>query len=87
MNPIRFAATTSWADAMNGYPDDVRLEIYDAIFVFVATGKTPKLSAMAQGAFGFIKQDIEIQRRRADAISAKRSEAGRNGANIKNNKL
>lgn len=86
MNPTRFTATTSWADAMNGYPDDVRLEIYDAIFTYAANGTTPELSSMAQGAFGFIKQDIEIQRRRAEAISAKRSEAGRNGANIKNNK-
>lgn len=84
MNPIRFTATTDWADAMSGYPDSVRLEVYDAIFEFIKTNATPtNLSPMAAGSFAFIKQDLKAQAERLAEISRKRSEAGNASAQAK----
>lgn len=61
MNPKKFTATTSWSKSMVGLPDKVRLEVYDALFRYVESGETGKLSAEAAAAFAFVRTDIDLE--------------------------
>lgn len=75
MNPKKFYATTSWAKSMAGLPDRTRLEVYDALFEYVETGKEPKMSAEARAAFAFVRTDIDMEIEKSIGICAKRLEA------------
>lgn len=61
MNPKTFVVTTSWAQSMAGFPPDLRLEVYDAIFRYVDTGDAGEMSQAGAAAFAFIKADIDIE--------------------------
>lgn len=67
MNPTKFYASTSWAKAMATLPDQVRLEVYDALFAFAESGETPEISVAAAAAFAFIRTDVEIENERLQA--------------------
>ena len=75
MNPTKFYATTSWAKSMATLSDKVRLEVYDAMFTYVETGETPKMSAEAIAAFAFIRTDIDMEVDKNISICKKRLEA------------
>lgn len=62
-----------------GYPSEVRLEVYDAIIEYVASGTISELKPLAKMAFSFIKNEIDYNNAKYDEIVAKRSEAGKKG--------
>lgn len=74
MNPRKFTATTSWSKSMAFLPDEIRLEVYDALFAYVETGNTPELSPQAAAAFAFIRTDIDLETDKAIAVCEKRRE-------------
>ena len=55
-----FVFYTEWFQSIDELPPAVRLEVYDAIKVYVTTGKVPSdLSQLAKAVFSFIRRDLE----------------------------
>ena len=76
MNPIKFYASTSWSEVLNDCSVEMRCEVYDAIFQYAATKKTPKFSSdFARGVFAFIKAAMKAEDKRAERIRKTRSES------------
>ena len=76
-----------WADAVRILPDEIRLEVYDAIMSYAFSGDgNVILSPAAMVAFAFIKNDIDNDRQRKKDISEKRRMSGSKGGAPKNNK-
>lgn len=82
-----FVFHAEWAEALADFTADVRLEVYEAAVRYAVTGETEELRPLARMAFGFIKGDIDMDRRseseaagRSASLSEVRSEAGRKGA-------
>ena len=61
------------------FPGEVRLEVYDAIVEYVATGRLAELKPLARMAFLFIKKEVDLNNAKYDETVKKRSEAGRRG--------
>lgn len=74
-----FVFRISWQEVLKDYPPEVRLEVYDAMIEYVASGTLPKLKPLANMAFSFIKRDIDADDARYTETVAKRAEAGRKG--------
>lgn len=69
-----FVFQTAWREILMTYPDSVRLEVYDAVMDYAATGEVPELKPLARMAFSFIKADIDrreaAQKELLDALYA-----------------
>ena len=76
---MKFIFNTEWAEVLNGYPAEVRLEVYDAIIRYVQSGTLSELKPMAKMAFSFIKNEIDYNAKQYQEICKKRSEAGKKG--------
>jgi hypothetical protein len=74
-----FVFNIEWQEVLMDYPPEVRLEVYDAIIEYVASGTLSELKPLAKMAFSFIKKQIDYNNDRYDDIVAKRSEAGKKG--------
>ena len=74
-----FVFRIAWQEVLKDYPSEVRLEVYDAMIEYVASGTLPQLKPLANMAFSFIKRDIDADDARYAETVAKRSEAGRKG--------
>lgn len=74
-----FVFRIAWQEVLRDYPAEVRLEVYDAMIEYVASGTLPKLKPLANMAFSFIKRDIDADEARYAETVAKRAEAGRKG--------
>lgn len=74
-----FVFRISWQEVLKDYPAEVRLEVYDAMIEYVASGTLPKLKPLANMAFSFIKRDIDADDARYTETVSKRAEAGRKG--------
>lgn len=74
-----FVFNCDWQEVLMEYPAEVRLEVYDAIIRYVASGTLSELKPLSKMAFSFIKKEIDYNNARYDDIIAKRSEAGRKG--------
>lgn len=61
------------------YPAEVRLEVYDAIIEYAASGKLSELKPLSKMAFSFIKKEIDYNNDRYRETVSKRSEAGKKG--------
>lgn len=81
-----FIFNVEWQEILLGYPSEVRLEVYDAIIEYVASGTTLELKPMAKMAFSFIKKEIDYNTCKYNDIVAKRSEAGKKAMNKRYNK-
>lgn len=68
-----------WKDAISGLPDEVRLEIYEAIIEYGTTGKSSDLKPMAMLAFSFAKATLDRDAERYEEMKKKRSAAGKKG--------
>lgn len=66
-----------WKDAIADLPNDVRLEIYEAIIEYGTSGKLPVLKPIANVAFNFIKTGIDRNSEKYKEVLEKRKEAGR----------
>ena len=81
-----FIFNVEWQEILLGYPSEVRLEVYDAIIEYVASGTILELKPMAKMAFSFIKKEIDYNTCKYNDIVAKRSEAGKKAMNKRCNK-
>lgn len=68
-----------WKDAIADLPNDVRLEIYEAIIEYGTSGKLPTLKPIANVAFNFIKTKIDRNIEKYNEELSRRKEAGRRG--------
>lgn len=67
-----------WKDAMSGLPNEVRLEVYEAIIEYGTSGTLPSgLKQMAMLAFNFAKTALDRDREKYEDMKKKRSEAGK----------
>jgi len=57
-----FVFYKKWNDAIVGLPENVKLEIYNAIMRYAFDGDISDLKPMANIAFSFIKGDIDRDR-------------------------
>lgn len=74
-----FVFNVAWAEVLSGYDAEVRLEVYDAVIKYAASGTLPELKPLANMAFSFIKNDIDHSQAKYEETVKKRSEAGRKG--------
>ena len=58
-----FIFNTAWQEVLMDYPPEVRLEVYDAIIAYAASGTLPELKPLAKMAFSFIKNEIDNNRK------------------------
>lgn len=72
-----FVFHEEWKETLSGLPQQVRLEVYDAIIEYGISGTLTELKAMAELAFNIIRNCIDNDRHRIENIRRKRSEAGR----------
>ena len=54
-----FVFYIEWQEVLMEYPAEVRLEVYDAIIEYVASGTLSELKPLAKMAFSFIKKQID----------------------------
>ena len=74
-----FVFNCEWQEVLMDFPGEVRLEVYDAIVEYVATGRLAELKPLARMAFLFIKKEVDLNNAKYDETVKKRSEAGRRG--------
>ena len=72
-----FVFNIEWQEVLKEYPPEVRLEVYDAIIEYVASGTLSELKPLSKMAFSFIKKEIDYNNDRYDEIISKRKEAGK----------
>lgn len=72
-----FVFNVEWYNILKDYPAEVRLEVYDAMMRYVATGILAELKPMARMAFSFIKKEIDANIEKYNETCRKRSEAGK----------
>ena len=59
MKKDSFPFNLKWCNALLSQPNEVRLEVYDAIMNYALSGKTAELSPIANMAFTFIKEEMD----------------------------
>lgn len=69
----------SWKEALQGLPDSVRLEVYEAAIDFAMSGEEPALTGTAALAFSFIRQDIIRDIQKYERICERNRANGRKG--------
>lgn len=74
-----FVFRISWQEVLMDYPPEVRLEVYDAIIAYAASGTLTELKPLAKMAFSFIKRDLDIAAEKYQDVVTKKAEAGRKG--------
>ena len=79
-NKTTFIFDLEWADAISGFSDAIRLEIYEMIVAYARTGEIPSnASECAKMAFAFIKGKIDENNARYEAKCEKLRKNGRVG--------
>lgn len=76
MEKDSFVFRKEWRDAVSGLPEEMRLEIYEAIMEYGFSGKLSELRPMAMLAFNFAKTTLDRDSERYEEIRKKRSKAG-----------
>lgn len=74
-----FIFNIEWQEVLMEYPPEVRLEVYDAIIEYAASGTLSELKPLAKMAFSFIKKEIDYYNDKYNETLSKRSEAGKKG--------
>lgn len=74
-----FVFYIEWQEVLMEYPAEVRLEVYDAIIEYVASGTLSELKPLAKMAFSFIKKQIDSNNDKYNSLVEKRREAGKKG--------
>lgn len=87
MEKDTFIFKKSWRDALVGCTAEVRLEVYDALIEYAISGTLSELKPLAQIAFQFIKNDIDICNIKYQQILAKRRAAGQKGGFSKSKQM
>lgn len=68
-----------WMESLSDCPAEVRLEVYDAIVAYAASGTLIELKPLAKIAFSFIKKIIDNDFEKESELKRKRSEGGKKG--------
>lgn len=76
-----FIFNVEWQEILLDYPSEVRLEVYDAIIEYVASGTLSELKPMAKMAFSFIKKEIDSNNGRYNDIVEMNRSNGCKGGN------
>jgi len=74
-----FVFNVAWHEVLTDFEPEVRLEVYDAIIEYVASGTLPELKPLSKMAFSFIKKEIDYNNEKYEETVIKRSEAGKKG--------
>lgn len=74
-----FVFNCEWREVLRDFPAEVRLEVYDAIIEYAASGTLTELKPLARMAFLFMKGEVDRNRSKYEEVSRKRGEAGRKG--------
>lgn len=74
-----FIFNVEWQEVLVDYPPEVRLEVYEAIIEYVASGTLSELKPLAKMAFSFIKKEVDYNLESYNEVSKARSEAGKKG--------
>lgn len=75
-----FLFNLEWKKALEDYPPEIRLEVYEGIMEYALTGIVPELSPLSKMAFSFIKQGLDFNNEKYEQTCSKRSKAGKEGA-------
>ena len=59
MKRKNFVFNVSWQEVLMEYPAEVRLEVYDAVIRYAASGTLSELKPLSKMAFSFIKIEID----------------------------
>lgn len=74
MKKDSFPFNLKWCNALLSQPNDLRLEIYDAIMTYALSGSIVEMSPLAKMAFSFIKEEMDSNiEARNRAIEQRRS--------------
>lgn len=68
-----------WKQALQSYPIDIRVAVYEAVMDYALTGEIPMLSPEEMMAFNFIKQEVDVNNEKFEDTKRKKQEAGRKG--------
>ena len=74
-----FVFNVAWQEVLLDYPPEVRLEVYDAVIRYAASGTLSELKPLAKMAFSFIKKEIDYNNEKYNETVSKRREAGKKG--------
>ena len=74
-----FIFNVDWQEVLMEYPPEVRLEVYDAVIRYAASGTLSELKPLAKMAFSFIKKEIDYNNEKYNETVSKRREAGKKG--------
>ena len=75
MKKDSFPFNLKWCNALLSQPNEVRLEVYDAIMNYALSGETAELSPIASMAFSFIKEEMDKDRTNIEDLVVKRRNA------------
>lgn len=75
MKKDSFTFNLKWCNALLSQPNEVRLEVYDAIMNYALSGETAELSPIASMAFSFIKEEMDKDRTNIEDLVVKRRNA------------
>ena len=82
-----FVFFADWHSVLMKYPMHLRCKVYDAIIMYAIEGKDPeKLEGEALMAFNFIREDIDRNNAKYEALCKRRKEWAKKGVEIRNNK-
>ena len=70
----KFTFAIKWHEILKPYSNDIRLEVYDAIIEYVATGTVIEMQPVARMAFDFIRYEIDEKARRKEERLAKKQQ-------------
>lgn len=80
LRPDTFIFHVRWSEILKPYPQDVRLEVYEAVSDYMTLGETECLKPLAAMAFSFIKFDLDRNLEAMTQKSEKCSAAGKASA-------
>lgn len=79
-NKKTFIFNCSWQEVLMEYPPEVRLEVYDAVVRYAASGKLSEMKPLSKMAFSFIKKELDYNNEKYEKVCEKRSRSGKEGA-------
>ena len=82
-NKKTFLFNLEWFEILAEYPEDVRLEVYEAVMTYASTGSVPELSQLGRMAFSFIRREMDYNTEKYEQTVEKRRQAGSKGGRSK----
>ena len=79
-----FVFYKDWMKAIQGLPDDIRLDIYESVIEYATTGNIRGLKPMASIAFNFIKTTIDRDTEKYVSMAERNKENGKRGGRPRN---